>query len=62
MFQVIGLASVVAQHHEYHDDPLFYSRPGDGDKEVIVDIEDANKTQYHEQNFNTSKLNLFSCQ
>jgi hypothetical protein len=30
-------------------------RPGDDDKQVIVNIENEEKTQYHEQNFNSSK-------
>jgi hypothetical protein len=31
-------------------------RRGEGDKEVIVNIENEEKTQYLEQNFNSSKI------
>jgi hypothetical protein len=33
-------------------------RRGEGDKQVIVNIENEDKTQYLEQNFNSSKIHL----
>lgn len=37
------------------EENIYVQRPTAYDREVVVDIEDSNKTQYHEQNFDTSK-------
>lgn len=47
LFQALAATALSVAHSQ--------DRLRDGDKEVIVDIENEEKTQYLEQNFNTSK-------